>query len=183
MKRAEALKFLKANLKNKNLRKHCLAVEAVMRKLAEYFKEDQEKWALAGLLHDIDYEKTAGDMSRHSLVGAEILDEKGLAKDIVYAVKVHNNSHGFPQKSLMDKALYASDPLTGLIVAAALIHPEKKLNSINSEFVLRRYDEKSFAQGADREVIGSCSNLNLELEEFISLGLEAMQAIYQELGL
>lgn len=183
MEREEAYKLVKENIKQKNLVKHCLAVEAVMKGLAEHFDEDSEKWALAGLLHDIDYEETADDPDRHSIVGARMLEELGLPEDIVYAVKVHNGAHGLPRKSLMDKALYASDPLTGLIVASALIHPDKKLNSIDTEFVMNRYGEKSFARGADRDVIASCSEMGLELEEFISLALEAMQGISKELGL
>ncbi|ACL70323.1 HDIG domain-containing metalloprotein [Halothermothrix orenii] len=183
MNREDAYQLVKKNIKQKNLVKHCLAVEAVMRRLAEYFDKDVEKWGLTGLLHDIDYEKTADEPERHSIVGAEMLEELGLPEDIVYAVKVHNGVHGLPRKSLMDKALYASDPLTGLIVAAALIHPDKKLDSIDTEFVMNRYKEKSFARGADRDVIASCSEMGLELEEFIGLALEAMQGISDELGL
>ncbi|MFW6034803.1 MAG: HDIG domain-containing metalloprotein [Halothermotrichaceae bacterium] len=183
MKREEAYNLVQENIKQKNLVKHCLAVEAVMRRLAEYFDKNVDKWRLAGLLHDIDYEETADDPERHSLLGAEILADKGIDEDIIYAVKVHNGIHGFPRKSLMDKALYASDPLTGLIVASALIHPDKKLNSLDSQFVLNRYGESSFAKGADRDVIASCKDMELELEEFIGLALEAMQGISDELGL
>ncbi|MFW5991744.1 MAG: HDIG domain-containing metalloprotein [Halanaerobiaceae bacterium] len=183
MNREKAYKLIKENLKQENLVKHCLAVEAVMRKLAEYFNEDVARWGLAGLLHDIDYEKTADEPERHSLVGGEMLEEMGLDEDIVYAVKAHNGVHELPRKNKMDKALYACDPLTGLIVAAALIHPDKKLNSLDTEFVLNRYGEKSFARGADRDVIASCSEMGLELEEFIALSLSAMQDISDKLGL
>ena len=183
MTRDEAYALLKENLHNKNLIKHCLAVEAVMRKLADYFSEDREKWGLAGLLHDIDYDQTASEPEKHSLLGGEMLEEIGLDEEIIYAVKAHNAIHGLPRLKLIDKALYASDPLTGLIVAAALIHPDKKLSSIDTDFVLNRYGEKSFARGADRDIIASCSEMGLELEEFISLSLEAMQKISKELGL
>ncbi|AZR74787.1 phosphohydrolase [Anoxybacter fermentans] len=183
MSREEALNLVKQEIKQKNLIKHCLAVEAVMRRLANHFGKNEEKWALAGLLHDIDYDKTANDPERHSIVGADFLAEKGLDEDIVYAIRVHNDVHGLPRKSLMDKALYASDPLTGLIVAAALIHPEKKLNAIDTGFVLNRFKEKNFARGASREQISSCEEMGLSLEEFITLGLEAMQSIHEELGL
>ena len=183
MKRQDALEMVKNEIGQKNLVKHCLAVEAVMRRLAEYFDEDVDRWGLAGLLHDIDYEQTADDPDRHSLIGAEMLAEKGVKEDIVYAVKVHNHAHGLPRKSLMDKALYAVDPLTGLIVAAALIHPDKKLEALDTEFVMNRYGESSFAQGADREVIASCEEMGLELEEFIGLALEGMKEISTELGL
>lgn len=183
MEREEALSLVEENIKQKNLVKHCLAVEAVMRKLAHYFDQDVEKWGLAGLLHDIDYEETADDPERHSRVGARMLRKKGLNEDIVYAVKVHNHEHGLPRKNLMDKALYATDPLTGLIVAAALIHPDKELAALDTEFVMNRYGEKSFAKGADRDVIASCSEMDLDLEEFFGLALEGMKSISDDLGL
>ncbi|EOD00755.1 HDIG domain-containing metalloprotein [Caldisalinibacter kiritimatiensis] len=183
MNREEALKQVKKNVKNKNLVKHMLAAEAVMRGLAEKFNEDVDKWGLAGLVHDIDYEETADDPNRHSIVGAEMLQELGYEDDVVYAVKVHNDAHGLERKSLMDKALYCSDPLTGLIVAAALISPTKKLNDIDTQFVMNRFNEKSFARGANREQIKACRELGLELEEFISIGLESMQKIHKDLGL
>lgn len=181
--RDEALAMLQEQVKQKNLIKHCLAVEAVMGRLAKHFGEDEEKWALAGLLHDIDYDETATDPERHSILGAAYLAEKGLDEEIVYAVKVHNDAHGLPRLSLMDKALFASDPLTGLIVASALIHPAKKLHAIDADFVLNRYKEKGFAKGANREQIAACADMELSLEEFIALGLEAMQMNAKELGL
>lgn len=183
MTRDEALKLVKEHISNRNLVKHTLAVEAVLRALADHFGEDREKWGLAGLLHDIDYDETADDPARHTLVGAEMLAELGLPGDIVYAVKVHNDYHGLPRKSLLDKALFASDPLTGLIVAAALIHPDKKLAAIDTSFVLRRFDESGFARGARREPILTCSEMGLELEEFVGIALEAMQEIARDLGL
>ena len=181
--RDEALALVKKHIKNKNLVKHTLAVEAVMRRLAEHFGEDVDKWGLAGLLHDIDYSETQDDPSRHSLVGGEMLAEMGVEEDIVQAVKAHNEYHGLPRETKMAKALYASDPLTGLIVAAALIHPDKKLGSIDVDFVMNRYGEKSFARGANREIIASCTELGLDLREFVGLGLEAMQDIASDLGL
>ncbi len=183
MNREEALSLLKKNLKNRNLFNHSLAVEAVMRRLAEHFNEDVEKWGLAGLLHDIDYDRTKDDHARHSMEGAEMLAEIGLPEDIVYAVKVHNSIHGLPRISLMDKALFATDPLTGLIVAGALIRPEKKLAVIDVPFLLKRFGEKAFARGANRETISACTETGLSLEEFMGLGLEAMQGIAAELKL
>ncbi len=183
MKRTEALKELKENLSNKNLINHCLAVEAVMRRLARYFDEDVEKWGLAGLLHDIDYDRTKDNPEIHSIEGAEMLSELGLPEDVIYAVKAHNPSHELPRESLMDKALYAADPLTGLIVAGALIKPEKKLSALDVPFLLNRFNEKSFARGANRETMKTCSEMGLSLEEFMGLGLEAMQEIAADLNL
>lgn len=183
MKREEALQILKKNLKNKNLVSHCVAAEVVMKRLAQHFGEDEEKWALAGLLHDIDYDETKDQPERHSLLGAQMLEELGLPGDVVYAVKVHNERHGLPRTSLMDRALYAADPTTGLVVAGALIKPEKKLSAIDVPFLVNRMNEKSFARGANREQIRACSDLGLSLEEFLGLSLEAMQGASEQLGL
>jgi len=180
MQRSEALRLIKQNVKNRNLIKHMLAVEAIMRALARRFGE---LWGLAGLLHDIDYDKTRDDPEQHSLIGAEMLEELGVDPRIVYAVKVHNEAHGLPRKSLLDKALYAVDPLTGLIVAAALIRPEKRLDIVDTDFVLHRFNEKSFARGASRDQMRTCEELGLSLEEFVAIGLEAMKGIAGELGL
>jgi putative nucleotidyltransferase with HDIG domain len=155
-----------------------------MRGLARRLGGDVEKWALAGLVHDIDYEDTAKQPEQHSLTGAMILEDLGMDADIVYAVKVHNPAHGLERRSLMDSALHIADPLTGLIVAAALIHPEKKLAAIDPQFILNRFGEKQFARGANREQILLCiRELGIELEEFIAIGLDAMQGIAAELGL
>jgi len=182
--REQALAEVHKRVKNRNLRKHMYAVEAVMRHLARRLDGDEEKWALAGLIHDIDYEETADNPQEHSLVGAEMLTELGMDPDIVYAVKVHNPAHGLERHSKLDQALHIADPLTGLIVAAALIHPDKKLSAIDTQFVLNRFKEKQFARGANREQIALCQQeLGLDLEEFIGLGLEAMQSISQQLDL
>jgi putative nucleotidyltransferase with HDIG domain len=185
MTREEGLKILKENLSNQNLIKHCLAVEAIMRALARRFNEgEEEKWGLAGLLHDIDYEKVKDDLSQHSLIGAKMLEDLGLDKDICQAVKVHNEAHGIAPESLIEKALFVTDPLTGLIVAAALVLPSKKINDLTAENILNRFKEKSFARGANREIIGKCKELlDLELEEFTKIGLKTMQEIGSDLGL
>jgi len=184
MTREEGLKLLKENLSNQNLIKHSLAVEAIMRALARHFDEDEEKWALAGLLHDIDYDKVKDDLSQHSLLGSKVLEDLGIDKDICQAVKVHNEAHGIPPQTLMEKALFVTDPLTGLIVAATLVLPSKKLVDLTTENVLNRFKEKAFARGANREIIKKCEELlGLKLEEFVKIGLLAMQKIGAQLAL
>lgn len=183
MNRSEAEQILRSRLPNVNLFKHCLAVEAVMRGLARHFGENEDDWGMAGLLHDIDYEETKDDPDRHSLLSGEIVRGMGFSDEIVDAVKAHNERHGLPRDTRMAKALYACDPLTGLIVAAALVHPAKKLSAIDTDFIMHRYKEKSFARGANRRVIESCSELGLILQEFVTIGLEAMQGISHNLGL
>lgn len=184
MIRTEGLKILKQNLSNQNLIKHCLAVEAIMRALASRFGEDEEKWGLAGLLYDIDYEKVKNDPSQHSLIGAKMLEDLGIDKDICQAVKFHNEAHGILPQTLLEKALFVTDPLTGLIVTATLVLPSKKIADLTVENVLNRFKEKAFARGANREIIKKSEELlNLKLEEFVKIGLEAMQGISNELGL
>jgi len=183
MIRKEVLKLVQEKIKTKNLIKHCLAVEAVMRGLARRFSEDEEKWALTGLVHDIDYEETKDNPEKHSLIGAEILEKEGMDTEIVEAVRAHNAVHGLAQETKMAKALFCADPITGLVVAAALVLPSKKLADLTVENVLNRYKEKGFARGANRENIATCSELGLSLEEFVEISLRAMQTIAQELGL
>jgi putative nucleotidyltransferase with HDIG domain len=181
MTREEAISEIKSRCSNKNLFKHMLATEAVMVGLAKRLGEDEESWALAGLMHDIDYEETADDPDRHALVSADILEDLGVCEEIIHAVKAHNEKA--ERDSTMDRALYCSDPVTGLIVAAALMHPDKKLAGLDVDFVVRRFKEKRFAAGASREQISACSDLGLSLEEFLGVAIESMQGISDDLGL
>lgn len=181
MSREQAWNLVREKVKNRNLQKHMLATEACLRALAGRLGRDPESWALAGLVHDLDYEQTANDPARHGLVAGELLADRGVGEDIVNAVKAHAGNA--PVASDLDKALYAVDPLTGLIVASALMHPDKKLAGLDVEFVVRRFGERRFAAGADREQIQTCTRLGLSLEDFISVCLEAMKGIAPELGL
>jgi len=181
MTRDEALKLVQENVSNQNLIKHMLAVEAVMRRLARHFKEDEELWGLAGLIHDLDYDRTVNDFPKHGLITEKMLEGKGIPDAVLYAVKSHPGH--FPRKSLMDQSLYASDPITGLIVAAVLMHPTKKIKNVDVDFIERRFNEKRFAAGANRDQIKTCGEFGLALHDFISLALEGMQSIDQELGL
>lgn len=183
MERTEAISLVKKHVKNKNLIKHMIATEAVMGTLANYFGEDEASWRLAGLVHDLDYDQTAEEPEQHGLVTVQMLQVLNFPEDIINAVRTHNGALGFPRVSKMDKALYAADPVTGLIAAAALIHPEKKLSAIDCQFVLNRFGEKHFARGASREQINACSELGLSLEEFVQLSVDAMQKASGELGL
>ena len=182
MDRQSALDLLKTHVKNRNLVKHCLACEAALGALAVRLNENEDAWRLAGLLHDVDYDRTSDSPEEHGRVGAQMLEEAGVDSGIVHAVLAHADKA--PRKSALDRALWCVDPLTGLIVAAALIRPEKKLSAIDTQFVLNRFGEKSFARGANRQQIKACEEeLGLSLEEFIGISLEAMQGISGELGL
>ena len=183
MNREEALESIEANVENKNLVKHMLATEAIMRALARRFGEDEKEWGLAGLLHDIDVELTDGDMSTHSKMGADLARELGATEAVAHAILCHNEAHGVPCESRLDQALFCVDSLTGLVTAAALVRPDKKLAGVEIESVRKRFKEKSFAAGANREHIAKCSEIGLELDEFFELGLEAMKEIAVYLGL
>jgi len=183
MNRKEVLDSIRENVGNQNLVKHMLAAEAVMRALAQRLGEDEEEWGLTGLLHDIDVELTEGDMKAHSKLGADLARELGASEAMSHAILCHNQAHGVPCESGLDKALFCVDPLTGLITAAALVRPDKKLAGLAAKSVLRRFKENRFAAAVDREQISSCGELGLELSEFVELGLEAMQDIAADLGL
>jgi putative nucleotidyltransferase with HDIG domain len=183
MTREEALDSIRVNVENENLVKHMLATEAIMRALAKRFGEDEDEWGLTGLLHDIDVELTEDDMSTHSRLGADLARELGASEKMAHAILCHNENHGIPRETMLDKALFCADPLTGLITAAALVRPDKKLAGLEARSIKKRFKEKSFAAGANREQIALCSEVGLELDEFIELGLEAMKGIARGLGL
>jgi putative nucleotidyltransferase with HDIG domain len=181
MTRQQAFDLTKPRFRNKNLFKHVLAVEGVMRGLAKHLGESVEDWGLAGLLHDFDYEETVNTPDRHTLVTEELLKDRDVPAPIIHAIKCHNDQA--PRQSMMDKALYAADPVTGLIVAAALMHPEKKLRALDVDFIVRRFKDKRFAAGANRHQIRTCEDLGLSLSEFLGIALKSMQEIDTELGL
>lgn len=181
MNRQEAYDLVISKVTNKNLVKHMLAAEVCMKALAEHFNEDIETWGLAGLLHDLDYGETVNDFKNHGLLTGKILEEKHVLPEIIHAIKAHPGHAD--RISRMDKALYSVDPLTGLIVASALMHPSKKLSGLDVPFILNRFKEKRFAAGANREQISSCQELNISLDEFMGICLKSMQFISNDLGL
>ena len=183
MERKQLLDSVRTNVENENLIKHMLATEAVMRALAKRLDDDEEEWGLTGLLHDIDVELTGGDMSEHSKLGSDLAQELGATEAMAHAILTHNEAHGVSRETKLDQALFCADPLTGLIVAAALIRPDKKLAGLEAKSVLKRFKEKGFAAGASREQISECSQLGLGLEEFVELGLKAMKGMASDLGL
>lgn len=191
MTREEGYLIVTTLIKNPNLIKHHLAAEVVMRALAQKFKTqnpgsniDEEKWALVGLLHDADYEMTRDHPEKHTIILEERIG-KNLDPEIMYAIKCHNFERlKIKPKSLMDWSIYACDELTGLIIAATLVHPDRKLSALTTDFILNRFKEKSFAKGANRNQILMCEpKLNIPLNEFVEIALIAMQSISSELGL
>lgn len=182
LNRDEILDSIHGNVQEKNTIKHMLATEVIMRALARKLGEDEEEWGITGLIHDIDMELVEGDMSSHSRLSADIAQELGASGTMVHAILSHNEAHGVPLESKLDKALFCADPLSGLITAAALVRPDK-LSGLTTKSVMKRFREKSFAAGVNREQVAQCQEIGLELEEFISLGIEAMKGIATELEL
>lgn len=179
-----ALHILHANIENQNLRKHHYGVAAALKSLALELDGDPEVWEIVGLLHDADYEKTKDDMEQHTILLAEILAGEDLDGEIIRAIQSHAYEYtGVTPESPLEYALLSCDDLTGLIVATALVNPDK-LAGVTPDSVLKKFGSKSFAAGADRKKIQSCQeNLNIPLDEFISLVLKAMQSDAQLLGL
>ena len=183
MSRQEALELVTSTLENPNLIKHCLATEAVMRVLAERFNADPEKWGLAGLLHDLDAE-TQPDLTIHTKETEEILRSRGVDNEIIEAIGMHNETaRGRKRSSTFEHALAAGETITGLIVATALVYPDKKLASVKAKSVRKRINEKAFAAGANRDIIRECELIGIPIDEFCGICLEAMQGISEELGL
>ena len=175
---------MKTHLEADNLRKHSLASEAIMRALARRLGHDEETWGLAGLLHDLDYAQTQDDPARHGLVTEKILQEKGVDVTIIQAIKAHNaEALGLTRQTPMDLALTCAETMTGMVVATALVYPDKKIRSVKPKSIVKRMKEKHFAKGVRREHIMLCEELGLPLAEFAALSLKAMAAIDKQLGL
>ena len=183
MIRDEALALVREYVKNENLVKHMLAVEATMRFYAEKFGEDVEKWELAGLLHDFDWE-IHPSLEGHPQDGAPILRERGVPEEIVRAVLSHADHTGIPRQTRMEKALYACDEVTGLITAVALVRPSRSLLDLEPASVKKKWKDKTFAAGANRaEIEKAASEFGIELWEHVGNVILAMRRIAPELGL
>lgn len=174
---------------SESLRRHMMAVEVAMRAYARRFSEDEDQWGIAGLLHDFDYEQhpnpnAEADPDEHPLFGSRILEEQGYPGDVVYAIKTHADYLGLPRRTLMDKALFAVDELTGLITAAALVRPDKSLAGLEAKSVRKKMKDKAFARGVNRDdVIHGAEELGVDLDEHIQFVIDAMRGIAAQLGL
>ncbi|MBN2559036.1 MAG: HDIG domain-containing protein [Clostridia bacterium] len=181
--REDALKLLNEYNKNESLLKHAFSVEAVMRHFAEYYNEDVEKWGVIGLIHDLDYEQYP---EMHCKKTEELLRQNGWPEDSIYSV----TSHGFgictenEPKHIMEKTLYTIDELTGLVAATALMRPSRSILDLETKSVVKKWKQKSFATGVDRELIEKGSAMmGMEINEIITMTIEAMRKIAEEIGL
>lgn len=182
--REEARKFMESRLQEDNLRKHSLATEAIMRAVAQRLGHDPEEWGMAGLLHDIDFPETRDTPQRHALVAGQMLRDKGVSQEIIQAIEAHNaEALGIPREGPLAIALTAAETITGMVIATALVYPDKKLASVKPSSITKRMKQKEFARAVSREHILLCEKIGMPLEEFAALSLEAMRGISDELGL
>ena len=182
MNKEEALNLLKHHVENPKLINHYIAVGAIMKALAKRFGEDEEKWEVLGVLHDIDYEKTKDTPEKHGLLARELLEGK-IDEEIIRAIERHNPMTGNVPETLMEKALIPSDAVSGLIVATALVMPGKTLEEVRVESLMDKFKQKDFARAVPRESILKCEEIGLSLEEFFKISLNALKEIREELGL
>ncbi|DAC71853.1 MAG TPA: phosphohydrolase [Thermoplasmata archaeon] len=183
MTRDEAYELLKKNLRTKNLIKHSMAVEVILEEMAKKLGEDPHLWALTGLLHDLDYDFTKNEPEKHSMVTVKVLYDL-LPEEAIHAIKAHNYQYTaqIPQ-TYLDKSLIAADAVSGLIIAAALVMPSKKLADVTTKTLLTKFKDKSFAAGCNRKRIELCGDMELELQMFLELSLNALKRISDTLGL
>jgi len=192
--REDGIKFLEEKVANKNIIKHMLATEILMGAVWDFLSTrgetelggSKEEWMMAGLMHDGDYRDEV-PMEKQGIQVTEWLREAGfeVPDNVAYAMAAHNyDNTGSTPKTLMDWAITIGDSLTGLIVACALVRPDKKLESVALKSVMKKFRDKAFAKGTRREQIALCEEkLDIPLEEFVEIGLKAMQEISSELGL
>ena len=184
MTRDQAWEILQENVKNQKMIYHSLASEAVLRALARRLGRDEEKWGLAGLLHDIDVEVTGADPAVHALRAGEILQEYNLDEDLLEAIRMHNEeATGEDRTTEFQHALSAGETVTGLIYATALVYPDKKIAGVKAKSIVKRMKEKAFAASVSRENIMECEKIGLTLQEFVEISLEAMKEFGEEIGL
>jgi len=183
MQRQQALEIVRAYVRNEALVRHMLSVEAVMRAYAQNLHEDVELWGLAGLLHDFDWEihPTAEE---HPLAGLPILREAGVPEAVLEAIAGHADHTGVPRESRLAKALFACDEITGLITAVALVRPSRSLYDLEFSSVRKKWKDKSFAAGADRDVIAQgAQEFGVDLWQHVDFVIKAMRNIAKDLDL
>ena len=181
--REDAWNLLCEYTESDSLRRHGLAVEQVMRKMAQKYGEDEELWAMTGLLHDFDYEKYP-TMEEHPYVGNKILKEKGYPEELTTAIMGHANYTGVLRESLMAKALYAADEISGFMFAVTYVRPSKSIHDVKVKSVKKKLKQKSFAASVNREeVYEGPEELDVTLDEHIQFIIDALKEKAEDLGL
>ena len=180
----EALTLVKKNVKQRNSIYHMIAVQAIMKSVAKHLGENEKLWELTGLLHDIDYEKTKGNPNKHSLLSEKILDNFNMPKEVIRAIKAHNFEYSLVKpRSIMEKALIACDAVSGLLIACALVMPSKKLVKVKVDTIAKKFKDKSFARGVERERILFCEEIGIPRNVFFKLSLDGLKMVSSKIGL
>jgi putative nucleotidyltransferase with HDIG domain len=183
MKREGALKVLDEFVKSESLRKHLLAVEAAMRAYARKFGQDEETWAVVGLLHDFDWD-VCPKPEDHPMFGADLLRQRGVPEDMVRAVLTHGDHTGIPRETVMEKTLFAVDELSGFITAVALVRPSRSLDEVDARAVTKKMKDKAFARSVRREdIIKGAQELGVDLNQHIEFIVQALRPVARDLGL
>ena len=184
MNRTEAFKVLNSYVKNEKMIFHSLASEAVLRGLARHLGRDEEKWSLAGLLHDLDVEVTNAEATIHGTQTEALLKDYDIDPDILDAISMHNEwSSGKERSTEFQYALAAGETITGLIFATTYVYPDKKLTSVKPKSVVKRMKEKMFAASVKRENIMECEKIGIPIDQFAAIAIEAMLPIADQIGL
>ncbi|MFC1613463.1 HD domain-containing protein [Patescibacteria group bacterium] len=186
----QAKKLLDKYIKDQITKLHCRESEAIMRGLAKYFGDDEEKWGIIGLLHDIDWELTKDKTEEHCVKCADILKEAGASEFLIETIVSHAYGHSLNEdlknkerNTRLQHCLASAETLTGLIIASVLVRPDKKIANLELKSLKKKFKNKKFAENCRREIIMECEKAGLALDEFLSIGLKALQGIAGELGM
>lgn len=186
----QADQLVEKYITNQITKYHLLESEAIMRAIAERLGENQDEWGIIGLLHDIDWDLTKNNPKEHLLKAPEILKQAGGSDELINAIISHGYGQpacgapqGIERQTKLEHALAAAETVTGLIVASAFVQPDKKLASVSPQSILKKFKNKSFAANCNREIIMECEKIGLTLEQFLKIGLNALQAISDKIGL
>ena len=182
--RTHAIELINQHVTTDNIKKHLYATEALMRALARKFNEDEDRWGIAGLLHDLDWDITKPDATRHGPVAYEMLKDEDMDEEMRTAIHRHNWTLNITPETVMEKALYSTEAMTGFIVAVTLMQPTRKLADVSIESIMKKFRTPKFASGVNRDIIGKCQEfLEISVEELTQICLESMREISSELGL
>jgi len=186
----QADKLVEEYIKEPMTELHLLETEAIMRELAKYLNEDEEKWGIVGLLHDIDWDLTKNNQEQHCIKAQEILREAGATDFLIETIISHGydnetipNLKDKKRKTTIQHCLVAAETLTGIIVASALVQPDKKLSSVQLPSLKKKFKSKSFAANCNRDLVAECEVTGISIDNFLEIGLRALQKISSKLGL
>ena len=186
----QADKLVEEYIKDPVTKLHLLESEAIMRAMAKHFGENEDEWGIIGLLHDIDWDLTKENQAEHCVKAVEVLRNAGASDFLIETIQSHGYANEMipeltnkKRETKIQNCLVAAETLTGIIVASALVQPDKKLASVKIKSLKKKFKDRSFAAKCDRELIRECEKAGISLEQFLEIGLTALQGISENLGL